>query len=156
MDNMDALYASALMVLITQVFRQLLPNCFAFPWQLGICYFVPSKFRKMNWFSNKNSLLFFSEDERLFHTYNIKTQSNLRSIVLMFGLSFWIFTRFSTTDILLGWDAIVTLIITAIMIAVPIKVASEGFGKFNPDYILYLVFSGSGLLVALDFILVNF
>lgn len=36
MDLYTAILATLSLVVITQVFRQLLPNCFAYPWQLGV------------------------------------------------------------------------------------------------------------------------
>ena len=156
MEPITALFAAFTMVLITQVLRQLLPNVVTYPWQSGLCFIVPKNFRDKRCFNNKDSLFFFSEDEKLIHILSLKSQSNLRNIVLIFGLSFFLFTRVGLAEIQQGWGAIVTLCIISAMVQFPLAMAFKGAGTFDPDRLLYLIFNVSSMLIALGFILVNF
>lgn len=155
MDLNTAILATLSLVVITQLFRQLLPNCFAYPWQLGIHEFVPERFIQHKWFKDKDSLFFFSKDEMVIHIFPLLSQSNLRNIVLLGGLSLWMFLNFNIHEIQQGFDSIVLLLVTAAFLALPIKVASEGT-KFNPDYVLFLTFNVASYLVGLQFVTVNF
>ena len=76
MDSSSAILASLYIVVITQVLRQLIPNCFAYPWQLGIHKLLPEKFAQRRWFKDKESLFFFSQDEIIIHTFPLFSQSN--------------------------------------------------------------------------------
>jgi hypothetical protein len=156
METITAFFAAFTMVLITQILRQLLPNVVAYPWQSGLCFIVPKNFRDKKCFNNKDSLLFFSEDEKLIHIFSLKSQSNLRNIVLIFGLSFFLFTRVELSDIQQGWEAVVTLLVVAAMVQFTITIALKGADNFDPDRLLHLLFNVSSMLFALDFILVNF
>ena len=156
MDLNTAILATLSLVVITQVFRQLLPNCFAYPWQLGLYELVPDKFVHHRWFRNKDSLFFFSKDEKIIHTFPLLSQSNLRNIVLLGGLSLCVFLNFNTHEIKEGFDAIVLLSLMAAFLALPIKVAFEGARRFNPDYVLFITFNIASYFIALQFVTVNF
>lgn len=156
MDLNMAILATLSLVVITQVFRQLLPNCFAYPWQLGLHELVPEKFVQHRCFRDKESLFFFSKDEKIIHTFPLLSQSNLRNVVLVGGLSLCMFLNFNTHEIKEGFDAIVLLLLMAAFLALPIKVAFEGARRFNPDYVLFITFNIASYLIALQFVTVNF
>lgn len=156
MDINSAILATLSVIVITQLFRQLLPNCFAYPWQLGLHEIIPKKFVQHRWFKDKDSLFFFSSDETIIHTFPILSQSNLRNVVLSGGLSFWMFLSFNIPEIKQGFDAIFLLLLVAAFIALPIKVAFEGASKFNPDTVLFMSLNVASYLIAVQFVTVNF
>ncbi|WP_339145199.1 hypothetical protein [Pseudoalteromonas galatheae] len=156
MDLNTAVLAALSLVVITQAFRQLLPNCFAYPWQLGLHELVPEKYVQHRWFRDKDSLFFFSKDRVIIHTYPLLSQSNLRNVVLLGGLNLWLFLNLNTHEIKQGFDAIVFLLLMSGFLALSIKVVFEGTRKFNPDYVLFITFNIASYLIALQFVTVNF
>lgn len=156
MDVISAILATLTLIIITQVFRQFLPNCFAYPWQLGLYEVIPKKFWQHRWFKDKDSLLFFSDDETIIHTFPILSQSNLRNIVLLGGMSLWMFLSFNVHEIQEGLDAVLLLLLIAAFMVLPVKVVFDGLGKFNPDIFLFISFNVASYLIALQFVTVNF
>jgi hypothetical protein len=156
MDVISAILATLTLIIITQVFRQLLPNCFAYPWQLGLHEVIPKQFEQHRWFKDKDSLFYFSDDEKIVHTFPILSQSNLRSVVLLGGMSLWIFLNFNVHEIQEGFDAVLTLSLIAAFVVLPIKVVFDGLEKFNPDIVIFISFHVASFLIALQFVTVNF
>lgn len=156
MGVISAILATLTLIIITQVFRQLLPNCFAYPWQLGLHEVIPKKYGQHRWFKDKDSLLFFSDDETIIHTFPILSQSNLRNVVLLGGMSLLVFLNFNAHEIQEGFDAVLLLLLIAAFMVLPIKVVFDGLGKFNPDIVLFISFNVASYLIALQFITVNF
>jgi hypothetical protein len=58
MDLNTSILATLSLVVITQVLRKILPNCFAYHWQLGLHELVPKKYSQHRWFRDKDSSLF--------------------------------------------------------------------------------------------------
>lgn len=159
MDLNSAILATLSLVVITQVLRQLLPNCFAYPWQLGIHEVIPEKFVQHSWFRDKDSLFFFSKDEMIIHAFPLLSQSNLRHVVLIGGFSLWMFLNFNNHEINQGFDMITSFLLVVASIAFAIKTAKVALGvedSFNPIYVLFVAFNVASYLIALQFVTVNF
>ncbi|MCF2902231.1 hypothetical protein L1267_17825 [Pseudoalteromonas sp. OFAV1] len=156
MNLNTAILATLTIIVITQVLRQLLPNLFACVWQLALYELVPTGLTGHRWFKDKRSLFFFSKDEILIHTYPVFTQPNLRNVVLLGGLSFWMLLNFNLEDIRQGIDIITLILLGAAFLVIPIKVASEGINNFNPDYLILLASSIVSYLIALQFVIIIF
>ena len=156
MNLYTAILATLTIIVITQVFRQLLPNLFAYAWQRVLHELVPIGLTRHRWFRDKSSLFFFSKDEILIHTYPVFTQPNLRNVVLLGGLSFWMLLNFNLEDIRQGIDIITLILLGAAFLVIPIKVASEGTNNFNPDYLILLASSIVSYLIALQFVIIIF
>ena len=123
---------------------------------MGLHEIIPEKFVQHRWFREKNSLLFFSKEEVVMHTFPIMNHSNLRNVVLGGGLSLWIFLNFNILEFKHEFDAFILLLISGALLVFPTKVAFEGTRKFNPDYIPFLTFNATSYLVALQFVTVTF
>ena len=156
MEISSALLAALTVVVITQVFRQVLPNTFSYPWQLGLCYLVPEKYREFGSFNDKGSLFFFSKNETVIHTYPVFSQSNLRNVVLIFSICLFLFTRVGLADIKESWDHLLNLIIGVSVFQILIGIVTNGISRHNLDYVMNSVFNAAAFVVALQFITVNF
>jgi hypothetical protein len=148
-----AVFGSLFFTVIVQGLRQLLPNIIAYPWQVLVCSIVPENYRDHRWFNDKNSIFYFSSEHVKIHKLPLTSQSNLRSIVLLFGLCFWLLSQFNAEDIVEGWSSLTTLVVVATFIALPVKVAYEGLEKFNPDVVLRVTFSSISLLLSFRLVL---
>ncbi|MBQ4839818.1 hypothetical protein [Pseudoalteromonas luteoviolacea] len=155
MDLHTAFFATFSIVLITQLLKQVLPNCFAFPWQLGLHEIVPKKYIQHRWFKDTNSLFYFSKDEIIFHTFPLLSQSNLRYVALLGGLNMWMFLNVGIDVINIAFEWISSFLITVALFMVPFKIVFSRTG-FNPDYIVLISFDLIGYLIALQFVMVSF
>lgn len=152
----SAILSAFTVVLITQLFRQLLPNLFAFVWQVGLSGAVPCRYLEHVWFTDKDSLFYKKQGEIALTRYPILSQGNLRSMVLLFGLIFTVIFQLSTEDIKEGWQALETLAGAAIFIFVGISLfVGYAKGKFNPDVIIWGFFNFMSFIVAFDFVVKN-
>lgn len=64
--------------------------------------------------------------------------------------------NFNVHEIQEGFDAVLTLMLIAALMVLPIKVAFDGLDKFNPDIVLFISFHVASFLIALQFVTVNF
>lgn len=156
MELNAAIFATFSIVAITQVFRQLLPNCFAFPWQLGIHEIVPKTFVKYWWFKDEDSLFFFSKDKIIIHTFPFFSQSNLRSVVLLGSLSFCLFLNFNTHEVREGFDVLLSLFFMSAFLVLPLRLSFQEVQKFHLDTVMYISFDLISYIIAFQFVVVNF
>lgn len=156
MDLNSAIIATTLLITIQQLLRQLFPNCFGYAWQLVIHKLIPQTIEDHEWFKDPHSLFFFSKNEMRIHLFPVFSQSNLRNIVLLGGLSLWMFLNFNVQEINQSFEAITFLLVMAALLIIPIKFFAEGINKFNPDYFLVISFNVASYVTALRFVITTF
>jgi len=150
-----AILSATISVLITQVFRQLLPNLFAFTWQAGLSHAMPRKYLGHFWFTDKESLFYKKEGSIALTKYPLLAQSNLRAIVLLFGLIFAV-CFYMPLELKDNWQALESLYLVAIILFIGVSSIVEFMkGRFNPDIFLWGFFNFMAFVVSFDFVVKN-
>lgn len=151
-----ALFSALIVVIITQLFRQLLPNLFTFVWQAGISNAIPSKHLEYFWFTDKDSLFYKKQGEVAITKYPLFSQPNLRSMALLFGIVFIVIYQLPINDIKENWQPFRSLAGIVITIFVATKMVVDYIkNRFNPDVILWGFFNFMSFVVSFDFIVKN-
>lgn len=151
------LLAGITAVLSLQFTRQIFPNIFIYLWHKKLCQLVPTRYRELTCFTDKDSLLFVGEKESSFVIYRLTTPANLQNIVLYFGLTFMLFHLIPINDIKAIWNVMGHLLfICFLLTTVVAHMINMARNKSNPDIIIWGTFNILSLIIAMNFGLMIF
>jgi hypothetical protein len=146
--GVDAILGSALCVLIAQSIKLLMPGVFALTWQFVAGRFLPVNMTSHLWVVSPLSLFYLPPKGNTLPILSFTSQSNLRMLTLVAGLSLIVFSNAPQEVLGIYWSAWSTLLKACLVLFLIYDCALMLFKSktVNPNIIVYRFSSTLGVI----------